>query len=606
MIRLYSTVFAALLLLASCSDFLKEVNPSGLSDIYDTESSLEASVEGVMAGFFSGNALGGESTEAFPIASGLIHWGQSTQRMDSNKWLSCLRFTQYSTNDWNPRYFQSIYAPVYRANNLLAALPASPVADDYKREIEAEARFYRAVAYFYIVRTWGDAPLRLEPVDEDNAGNSPRVPYYDIYAQIVADLEFAARYMRSPERVDEIASRIVRPDKYAAVAFLSSVYTTIGSLLMHPEDNFWDPSKEGRAPDFSAIAVSSAGDAYEKALEYAELLLPESETHDPGCRYALLEKFGDLFTYDYGFSRNGYTSFRHPEQVFTLPVSISTSVRAYAQYQLPQFPEGTIATVNNEQFGRIRPTRWAFQKWCSTYPGEWRNSEHLEYVTSSDPRLDVTFYYNSMTYTQGMSYYNTQDIAIYPQTITYGRVGVAPYFKKYASPNYNVNSGDADIYVMRFAEVYFNAAEAAFYLGDREKAYKYMDVIHARARHSVPDGLPDSENPRWTEGQFATRDEFMTALFWERIFEFFGENHEYFETHRHGARWIVENIAKPKNDFLAQEHQDMLFSRYYPDGFRYSESVEDARKGLLAGFPQTEVLYNAGIQEYRNDFDFGL
>lgn len=597
---------AAAISLSACSDYLKEYNPSGLKDIYDSESALEASVEGVMNGFFYGNALGGESTEAFPIASGLIHWGQSSQRIESNKWLSCLRFTQYSTNDWNPRYFQSIYMPVYRANNLLAELPSSPVDEDYKREIEAEARFYRAVAYFYIVRTWGDAPLRLEPVDEKNAGYSPRAPYYEVYAQIVADLEFAAQNMRSPERVDEVAAKIVRPCKYAATAFLSSVYTTIGSLLSHPDDNFWDPSKEGRSPDFSSIGVASAGDAYEKALECAELLIPESESHDPGCRYALLEKFGDLFSYDYSFSRNGYTSFRHPEQVFTLPVSISSGVHTFAQYQLPQYPAGTIATVNNEQFGRIRPTRWAFQKWCSTYPGLWRNSEHTEYVTSSDPRLDRTFYYNSMIYTQGMSYYSTEEIALYPQTITYGRVGVAPYFRKFASPSYNVNSCDSDIYVMRFAEVYFNAAEAAFYLGQREKAYKYVECIHARARHSVADGQPDSDSPRWEEGRFATRDEFMTGLFWERIFEFFGENHEYFETHRHGARWIVENIAKPKNEFLSQEHQDMLFSRYYPDGFRYSESVEDTRKGLLAGFPQTEVLYNAGIQEYRNDFDFGL
>jgi len=599
-------ILATAAAVSSCSDFLKEYNPSGLSDIYDEENLLESSVEGVMAGFLSGNALGGESTEAFPIASGLIHWGQSSQRMDSNKWLSCLRFTQYSTNDWNPRYFQSIYNPVFRANNLLAELPESPVDESLKIEIEAEARFYRAVAYFIIVRTWGDAPLWLEAVNEWNASNKPRSPYYKVYEQIVRDLEFAEENMRSPERVEQVGSRVVRPHKYAATAFLSSVYTTIGSLLDHPDDNFWDPSKEGRAPDFSAIGVSSAADAYIKALSYAERLIPESDSHDPGCHYRLLTKFGDLFTYDNGFSRDGYTSWKHPEQIFTLPVSIATSVRAYAQYQLPQYPEGTIATINNEQFGRIRPTRWAFQKWCETYPGRWRNSEHTEYVTSSDPRLDITFYYNSMQYCQGMSFYDTEEINIYPQTITYGRVGVAPYFRKYASPNYNVNSGDADIYVMRFAEVYFNAAEAAFYLGDRDKAFKYVDVVHARARHSVPDGMPDSDNPRWEEGRFATRDEFMTGLFWERIFEFFGENHEYFETHRHGAGWLVENIAKPKNEFLSQPHQEMLFSRYYPDGFRYSVNVEDARKGLLAGFPQTEVLYNAGIQEYRNDFDFGL
>ena len=103
----------------------------------------------------------------------------------------------------------------------------------------------------------------------------------------------------------------------------------------------------------------------------------------------------------------------------------------------------------------------------------------------------------------------------------------------------------------------------------------------------------------------------MTRIFWERIFEFFGENKEYYETHRHGAQWIVDNIAKPKNAFLKKSEQDNLVGYYYPlpaEGENvYSESVQDARKGLLAGFPVEEVLYNSLIQNNgRNDFDFGL
>lgn len=605
----------ALCLLQGCTGFLDQNNPIGRKTIYTTEEDLEASVEGVLTGFLYGHGLSGESTEAFPIASGLVHWGTSTQRLTSNKWLSCLRFTQYSSNDWNGYNFRAMYVPVFRANALLAALKDSQADDSYKREIEAEARFYRAVAYFYLVRKWGDVPLRLEEVDFDNANKKARTPYYQVYAQIVQDLEFAAQYMRSPKRVDEIGSGIVRPNRFAATAYLSSVYTTVGSLLASPDDNFWDPAKEGRTPDFSGIGVTTPESAYAKALQYAETLLPESDTHNLGCGYRLLTKFGDLFTYDPAFSRDGYTSFKHPEQVFTIPISVTADAsNIYAQYQLPQYPAGTACRATNEQYGRIRPTRWAFQKWCSTYPGEWRNSSHTEYVSSSDPRLDKTFYYNSMEYTGGQTYNNTAIIGIYPATISYSRINFAPYFKKYASPAYSVTTGDADIYAMRFAEVYFNAIEAAAYLGDTEKAYKYMEVIHARARHSVDDGQPDSEYPKWVPGEFSDRQAMLDRIFWERIFEFYGEDHEYYETHRHGAAWIVENIAKPKNAFLAQNNQNMLYGVFYPqympgttDKWFYSESVEQARKGLLAGFPINEILYNSGIENNgRNDFDFGI
>lgn len=610
--KIYNKIFLLsflMLVLQGCADFLKEKNPVGRSDIYATENDLEAAVEGVLSGFSYGNGITGESNEAFPIASGLVHWGKSESRLNSNKWLSALRFVQYASNDWNGRYFRSVYTPVFRANALIAGLKTSTVDEAYKTEIEAEARLYRAISYFNAVRIWGDVPLRLEEVSEENASAKDRSPYYDVYVQIIRDLEFAESNMRSPSRVKEVPTGIVRPNKFAATAYLSSVYVTIGSLLASKDDNFWDPSKEGRAPDFSEIGVEGAEDAYERALAYAEYLLPESPTHDSDCEYRLLTKFGDLFKYDDDFSRDGYTSWEHPEQILVFPVSVNGDANSgYAQYQLPQYPEGTIATVKNEQWGRVRPTRWAFQKWCFTYPGQWRNSSKTEYISSSDPRLDETFFYNHMYYHNGQEFWESTELKIYPQTIARSNTSAFPFFKKYASPNYNVTTGDADIYMMRLAEVYLNAVEAAAFLGDDAKARKYMDVLHARARRSVPDGQEDSDQPSWEGVAFADKDEMMTRIFWERIFEFFGESKEYYEAHRHGATWLLENIIKPKNVFLQLPNQEHLRGYYYPDApWLYSEDINDTRKGLLSGFPVEEVLYNSGISNNgRNDFDFGL
>ena len=113
-----------------CMGFLQEKNPVGRTDIYLTENDLEAAVEGVLHGFAYGNGITGESNEAFPIASGLIHWGRSNNRLNSNKWLSAIRFTQYASNDWNGKYFRSVYTPIFRANALIAGLKTSPVDEE--------------------------------------------------------------------------------------------------------------------------------------------------------------------------------------------------------------------------------------------------------------------------------------------------------------------------------------------------------------------------------------------------------------------------------------------------------------------------------------------
>lgn len=617
---LKNIISAAVLLslLWSCASFLEEHNPVGLDTIYDSEEVLEASVEGVMSGFLGWYGVNGETVEAFGIASGLLHWGSSTNHLNSPKWESCLHFTQYSTALWNGEYFKQLYVAVQQANSLLDGLRTSPVDEDYKLEIEGEAKFLRAVAYFWIVRTWGDCPLRLDMDTSESATNCPRSPYYEVYAQIVFDLEFAEKHMRTPERVKQVTPSMARPNRYAATAMLSNVYVTVASLLSSPDDNFWNPDKEGRSPDFSAIGIdctdcrTGAIQAYTKALEYAEKLIPESSSYDSGCPYRLLEKHGDLFAFDPDFSRNGYTAFLNPEQILTFSSTINSAVSVpYAKYELPQYPEGTSAQIENSQYGRVRPTRWVFQKWCETYPGAISESKPDVWVSTADPRMDNTMYYGKMRKSNGSG-----TSSFYPvSTGTSSKGSVYPYLKKSASKRYNVNISDADIYMMRFAQVYFIAAEAAAYLGDEATARKYVEVIHARARHSVPDGQPDALLPSWEGRTFGTREELLDALFWEWTFEFLGENLEYMETHRHGARWIIRNICIPKNEFFINPSQSGLIGRYYPNLFSYPYDINadpkniygdvfQIRKGLLAAFPQSECIYNAGISEVENQNDY--
>jgi hypothetical protein len=78
-----------------------------------------------------------------------------------------------------------LYQMITRANLVLARVPDITMDDTQKNQILAEAKFLRALGYFYLVRLYGDVPLVLTP--EDQAALGPRTPSADVFAQIVKD-----------------------------------------------------------------------------------------------------------------------------------------------------------------------------------------------------------------------------------------------------------------------------------------------------------------------------------------------------------------------------------------------------------------------------------
>lgn len=93
-------------------------------------------------------------------------------------------------NQWN-----DIYTTIGRANMVLKfsstalehdATFAKSLSDSY----EAEAIFIRSLCYFYLVRTFNDVPLILEPYDDDSKEFYVDVTKSDkILAQLISDLE---------------------------------------------------------------------------------------------------------------------------------------------------------------------------------------------------------------------------------------------------------------------------------------------------------------------------------------------------------------------------------------------------------------------------------
>lgn len=598
------SIFAlSLLLCCACSGFLDEYPDTQLSEgaIYNTEEALEAHLYGCHAGFTnSNNTYVGRMNEYLHTASGLLHWGRSRS---TDAHLSGLKLTKYATDDVISNCYGALYSSISRCNKLLYALPGSPVGEDFKREVEAETKMLRAVLYFTLVRMFGDVPLVLTPPRNARDVNNPRAPWYKVYETILNDLDYAEKYMRSPGRQYQATGDPSRPSYWAATAFKAAVYLQIGSLMSSPDDNFWDNSRPERRPDFASCGILTAEDAFAKALAASESVINDGP-------YELAGNYNDLFRW------TGQEDYLLKERIFTLQVNAKvTQTSMLATYSLPDYPGGTNVTESNVNAGRVRPDRWLFQKWCESFNGRIGTSANNSgaYINCDDPRLAATMYYNSyIKCNTGNSF------SLYPSNTYIFHIDndrAFPYLKKYWDPLYTGDNGNADFYMMRLAEMYLTAAEASASLsqspGDSywTKALDYIEVLHQRARRSVE---PESDQPTWNDGrhEFATKDELIHAIVWEREFEMCGEGHEFFDTHRRGATFLRDHVAVPKNEYFDARHQQTIGSgktstihAYYYKSQYYPTDVQELRRSLLCAFPLTETIYNTEVGENdQNDY----
>ncbi|MCU7694784.1 RagB/SusD family nutrient uptake outer membrane protein [Haoranjiania flava] len=84
----------------------------------------------------------------------------------------------------------------------------------------AESRFIRAVAYFYLTRTFGAVPIVTDPVKLSETGNFnlPRYKQQDVLKFIIEDLKFAEEHLSST------ASQPGRVTSYSATGMMAKVY----------------------------------------------------------------------------------------------------------------------------------------------------------------------------------------------------------------------------------------------------------------------------------------------------------------------------------------------------------------------------------------------
>ncbi|PRD50683.1 RagB/SusD family nutrient uptake outer membrane protein [Sphingobacterium gobiense] len=88
------------------------------------------------------------------------------------------------------------YDMIFTANNILEKSERASVTDEVRNGYLAEARFFRAYAYFQLVQRYGDVPLVTKTLDFDSEElQMPRTSKSEIAAQIYEDLDFAKDWL---------------------------------------------------------------------------------------------------------------------------------------------------------------------------------------------------------------------------------------------------------------------------------------------------------------------------------------------------------------------------------------------------------------------------
>ena len=518
-------------------------------------------------------------------ASALIGWKDNRT---AENWTQARQLTLNSDNIYNNYNYDFLYNAVIACNNLMDLMNTNTVEQSLRNEMEGEVRFIRGWMYFCLTRYYGDVPMILERTAAASETDSPRMSYHKVYKQVLEDLEFAEKNMRSSDRQAAVAGGyLCRPHKWAATAMKALVYTQIACLIENKDYQFFNLSKTGREPDFTFAGIASAADAWNKALTTAESVINCGE-------YALASDYADLF--DWGRDKPVY---QNKERILVLQNGNTTGfLNNTARYTLPYYWNGI---TKNNNHGRIRPTRFPVVKWCRVHGGEAYSTDGLNglFKNCNDPRFDISYIYYEYTRAD-----NGRTQAIYPRSgngLTH-QTYYLPYFKKYSDPAYDCTPGYADMYMIRLAEMYLIAAEACASLssgpGDASwnKALEYMEVLHARARNS---GAKHATSPSMSNWTLKTKEDLVNAIMWERVFELHGEgNHEFFDTHRRGGKWMAEWLTKPLNTFHQEPEQLFdnngkvaysYFSRYFGSTI-LPEDPQALRKAILIPIPTSEYL----------------
>ncbi len=146
------------------------------------------------------------------VLSGNYYWGSSPY----------LNFSVNGTDEDLVNMSYSLWAVIGHSSTVYDYLKTSPASQSVVNQCMGECLTWKAMAYFYLVRTFGDVPIIHDNTEELNGGGyneKYKVMKADVYEYIIMTLEKAMELLPASGSAGRI-------DYYCAEALLAKVYLT--------------------------------------------------------------------------------------------------------------------------------------------------------------------------------------------------------------------------------------------------------------------------------------------------------------------------------------------------------------------------------------------
>lgn len=505
---------AAFLLITSagCSDFLDEDLKKELApdNTYTSSYGFQVGVNGLYAWARSEfNTWGTSPTtlgqacpyESFQVATDIVHTGHGDGSLVPFETLAITPSLTFVENYW-----KWSYGLIASVNELLTYADKNENWDAPTDKIgfQAEARFFRAYAYRYLVYLYGDVPY-IDKIESDFRIDFTRTPKAEVLNHMIEDLTFAADNL--PDNPDNV-SEVGKLTKWAAIQLLSEVYLMAGQ--------------------------------YDKAEAAAKQVI------DCGYFHLMTERFGvnksapgDVFS-DMFLEYNQNRTAGNMETIWVMQLEYNTpggggdsedwTKRAWVPKYWNETGFVLCDSLGGRGLAQIVPLKWWIEGDDFYAPTDMRNSKYS---------IKRDWYYNNPATPEllGKKCEVTEE--------TWAKCSIFPTITKFNygktddDPAYTANNKDRMKF--RLAETYLLLAEARLQQGNTQGAAEAINVVRKRA------GAPE----------ITASDATIDFLLDERIRELVGEELRRFTLVRTGK--LVERTKKYNSYSSKIDEDNMLW-----------------------------------------------
>ncbi|WP_142686582.1 RagB/SusD family nutrient uptake outer membrane protein [Chitinophaga polysaccharea] len=216
---------------SSCKKFIDTDGPitsiSG-KNVYDNDATSIAVLTGIYTKISQSSVqYGGSDFSSIGYITGLLSDELTLYIGNTDPTLASYYENAMSSRLQNSSFWNTIYNRIYIVNSAIEGLNnAKNLTESIRVQLMGEAKFIRALCYFYLVNLYGDIPLVTSPDYTVNMSLS-KSPQGRVWAQIILDLTDAKKQL-SANFLDATllvkTDERVRPTQWAAIALLARSY----------------------------------------------------------------------------------------------------------------------------------------------------------------------------------------------------------------------------------------------------------------------------------------------------------------------------------------------------------------------------------------------